>query len=101
MLKFQPFGDRVLIEVIATTEESCGGLLVKPVSKYESNKGLVVEVGEGTILSDGTIKPLVVQKGDKVLFNHGTGLSYEDEGKLFRIIPVREVLGKIVEDENE
>ena len=45
MVQIQPFGDRVVVEVL-TPEEVVGGLIV-PTSKDKSNKGLVVAVGDG------------------------------------------------------
>ena len=46
MVQIKPFGDRVVIEVIAPDEVVAGGLIV-PTSKEKSNKGLVVSVGDG------------------------------------------------------
>ena len=95
----QPFGERVLIRVVAPEETTSGGLLVKPVDKDMSNKGVVEAVGEGTILQDGTIKPLSVKEGDLVLFNAGTGTKLYDENEVYRIIHIRDILGKLIKED--
>ena len=59
----QPFGDKVLVKILVPEAEVAGGLLVAPVSKEKSNKGLVIAVGEGTTLQDGTVRPLQVNQG--------------------------------------
>lgn len=97
MLKIQPLADKVALKVII--EDNSEGLLVKPESKETSNKGIVIAVGEGITLSDGTIQPLKVAEGDKVIFNPMMGMKFKDEkGDLYRILPVREILCKLIEE---
>lgn len=95
----QPFGERVLIRVVTQEEKTATGLLVKPVDKDASNKGIVEAVGEGTILQDGTIKPLCVKEGDLVLFNPGTGTKLYDENEVYRIIHIKDILGKLIKED--
>lgn len=89
MTQIQPFGDRVVIEVL-TPEEIVGGLVV-PVSKEKSNKGMVVAVGDGENTSG-------INKGDVVLFQVGTGLSYSTETSDYKVLNVRDIIGKVVEE---
>ena len=97
MIKFQPFGDKVAVQVI--TEEKSEGLLVKPISVDDSNKGIVVATGEGTLLQDGTVKPLKIQVGDKVIFNPALGTKIKDlDGSLYRILQSRDILCKLIEE---
>lgn len=101
MVKVQPLGDKVAIRVVVE-ETSDTGLLVKPVSKENSNIGIVTAVGEGITLSDGTVQPLKVSVGDKVIFNLNLGIKFNDDnGDLYRILPVRDVLCKLIEVEEK
>ena len=93
----QPFGDRVLIKVILPEEERAGGLLVAPVSKENSNKGLVIAVGEGITLQDGTVKPLSIKVGDTVLFSRNAGVNFSTGKEDYKIISIRDILGKFIE----
>ena len=100
-MKLQPFGDRVAVQVLVEDEVQ-EGLLVRPVSKDSSNRGIVIAVGEGTLLQDGTVKPLQVQVGDKVIFNPSMGMKFKDEkGGLYRVLQAREILCKLVEIEEK
>ena len=94
----QPFGERVLIRVVTQEEKTSTGLLVKPVDKDASNKGIVEAVGEGTVLQDGTVKPLCIKEGDLVLFNVGAGTKLYDENEVYRIVHIKDVLGKLVKE---
>ena len=94
----QPFGERILVKIINPEETTSTGLLVKPVDKESSNKGIVEAVGEGTLLQDGTYKPLSIQEGDKVLFSLNAGTKLYDGNDMYRILHVRDVLGKLVKE---
>lgn len=87
MVQIQPFGDRVVIEVISP-EQIIGGLVV-PSSKDKSNKGLVVAVGDGENLGNIAI-------GDTVIFQLGSGLNYATEDKDYKVLSIRDILGKVV-----
>ena len=99
----QPFGDKVLIKILFPEEEVAGGLLVAPVSKEKSNKGLVVAVGEGITLQDGSIRPLQVKPGDTVLFTHTSGINFATGKNDYKIIAAKDILGKFIDgdDKNE
>ena len=88
MTKIQPFGDRVVIEIL-TPEQKVGGLVI-PTSKERSNRGLVVAVGDG----DGVKS---VNVNDVVIFTLNTGLNYSTEDKDYRILNIRDIVGKVVE----
>lgn len=100
----QPFGDKVLVKILVPDEEVAGGLLVAPVSKEKSNKGLVIAVGEGIALQDGTVRPLQVKPGDVVLFTHTSGINFATGNADYKIIAAKDILGKFIksgEDKNE
>ena len=88
-MKIQPFGERVAIQVLPIEEVTEGGLVLS-VSKDKSNRGDVVDLGDEV--------PECISLGDKVLFNKGAGLSYSDGSEDFRVISVKDVLCKIIEE---
>lgn len=97
----QPFGDKVLVKVLLPETKTASGLYVAAVDKTCSNKGLVVAAGEGTTLQDGTVKPLLVKPGDTVLFTRNAGINFSTGKEDYKILPVREILGKFVENTEE
>lgn len=88
-MKIQPFGERVAIQVLPIEEVTEGGLVLS-VSKEKSNRGEVVALGDEV--------PECISLGDKVLFNKGAGLSYSDGSEDYRVISVKDVLCKIIEE---
>ena len=89
MVKIEPFGDRVVIEVL-TPEEIVGGLVV-PTSKEKSNKGLVVAVGDGKEVQ-------ALKVGETVLFNVGAGINYTTESADYKVLNVRDIVAKLKEE---
>lgn len=100
MVEFiQALGDKVVVKLLASEEMTAGGLLAVSIPIEKSNKGLVVSIGEGTQLSDGSIKSLSVAIGDKVLFVPNAGISFSNGKENYRIMAARDILGKIVDGE--
>lgn len=62
--------------------------------------GKVIAVGEGRILSDGTILPMRVKVGDKIVFSKMQGESYTDGEHEYTILSESNVLAIIKEEEN-
>ena len=89
MVRIEPFGDRVVVEIL-TPEEVVGGLVV-PTSKEKSNKGLVVAVGDGKEVQS-------IKKDEIVLFTVGTGINYTTETTDFKILNVRDIVAKLKEE---
>ena len=91
MIKIQPFGSRVAIEVLQPENLTSGGLLVASVSKEKSNKGVVVAIGDSEDVKNINI-------GDKIIFNLSSGLKYTSEEGEYKIIEMRDIIGKIIEE---
>ncbi len=73
-MKLQPLGDRVVVRRDESEERTAGGLYLPETAKNKPSRGVVVSVGDGRILDDGTRSNFTVQEGDRVLF-----LSYAGE----------------------
>lgn len=55
---------------------------------------MVLEVGKGAILKDGTLTPMNLQKGDKVLLPEYGGHTIELGGEELHLFRQDEILGK-------
>ena len=86
-MKIQPFGERITVKVIAQEETTESGLIVAT-SKEKSNKGIVEAIGE-------EVKDYI-KVGDTVIFNLGAGTSYSDGTGDYKVLNVRDVLGKVI-----
>jgi chaperonin GroES len=91
-MKLRPLHDRILVRRIEGEEKTKGGLIIPDTAKEKPQEGKVVAVGEGRVSEDGTLRPLDVQKGDRVLFSKYSGTEIQLEGDEHLIIREDDVL---------
>ena len=94
-MKFKPLHDRVLIEVLDGSEKTAGGIIIPDTAKEKPSEGKVVAVGSGTKAEDGSVTPLDVKSGDKILFGKWSGTEVTVDGKELLIMKESDVLGII------
>jgi len=91
-MKLRPLHDRILVRRIEEEEKTKGGLIIPDTAKEKPMEGKVIAVGEGRVSEDGTLRPLDVHKGDRVLFSKYSGTEIQLEGDEHLIIREDDVL---------
>ena len=76
-VKLQPLGDRVVVRRDTAEDMTAGGILLPDSAKNKPARGVVVSVGEGRLLNDGTRKTLQVKAKDKVIFSSYAGETFK------------------------
>ena len=61
-------GARVLVKEQILSQETETGIVLPGREKEHTNQGIVLAVGDGAMLEDGTIVPVKVNVGDKVMY---------------------------------
>ena len=97
-MKLRPLGDRVLVERTEALSRTPGGIWIPDQAKDAPNQGVVKAVGEGRFMPDGTIKPIGVKAGDKVLFGKYAGTEVEVGDDKFMMMGADDLLGVVEED---
>jgi chaperonin GroES len=94
-MALRPLRDKVVVKPSAEEEKTAGGIFLPDTAKKKSQEGIIVAVGTGRPLDDGTIKPISVKVGDSVLYSKygGTEVTLEgqdyvllDEDQLYAIV---------------
>jgi chaperonin GroES len=91
----KPLYDRVLVKRLENEQMSAGGIIIPDTAQEKTQFGAVVAAGEGKILNDGSVKPLKINKGDKVIFGKYSGTEIKFGGEEYLILREEEVLGVI------
>ena len=94
-MKIRPLGDRVLVERLEAEKITAGGIVLPDSAKEKPQQGKVISVGEGRTLEDGTVKPLQIKKGDKILFTSYAGTDVKIDGKDYLIMDESNILAVI------
>jgi chaperonin GroES len=89
----KPLQDRVLIKRLEEETKTAGGIIIPDNSKEKPIQGEVVAVGTGYRLDDGSVRPLEVKKGDKVLFGKYAGTEIKLGGTEYLILKEDDLLG--------
>lgn len=97
MAKFRPLHDRVLVRR-ADPETKKGTILIPDHAQVKPTEAFVIAVGDGKMLSDGTVQPVGVKTGDRVLFGKYSGAEIKIEDVEHIILSEDEILGVFVSE---
>jgi chaperonin GroES len=97
-VKVRPLHDRLIVERIEDTEQVVGGIIIPDTAKEKPQQGKVLAVGKGKVKDDGSVTPVDVKAGDKVLFGKYSGQEITLDGTEYFIMREDEILGVIDDD---
>ena len=89
----RPLHDRVVIKRIEEQETVKGGIIIPDTAKEKSQEGEVIAVGTGKMLENGTIVPLEVKAGDRILFGKYSGTEIKLQDQDYLILREDEIVG--------
>jgi len=92
-VNLRPLADRVVVKVIEVEEKTEGGIVLPDTAKERPQEGEVLAVGPGRRLDDGSLLPLSVKVGDRVLFSKYGGVEVKVEGEEYLILREDDILG--------
>ena len=92
-MAFRPLHDRVLVRRIEAEEKTAGGIIIPDSAKEKPSEGEIVSVGSGARAEDGTITPLDVKVGDRVLFGKWGGTEVKLDGEDLLIMKESDIMG--------
>jgi chaperonin GroES len=92
-MTFRPLHDRVLVKRIEAEEKTKSGLIIPDTAKEKPMEGEVVSVGTGIRQENGTITPLDVKAGDRVLFGKWSGTEIKLENKDYIVMKESDIMG--------
>jgi chaperonin GroES len=81
-MNFRPLHDRVLVRRVEAEEKTAGGIIIPDSAKEKPQEG-----------EDGTITPLDVKAGDKILFGKWSGTEVKIDGEDLLIMKESDILG--------
>jgi len=82
----KPLGDKVVVEPLEEEEKSAGGIILPDTAKKKPQEGVVIAVGPGKVLDDGSRGAMAVKKGDKVIYAKYGGTEVTVDGKDYMIL---------------
>jgi chaperonin GroES len=92
-MKFRPLHDRVLVRRIEAVEKTAGGIIIPDTVQEKPQEGEVVAIGTGTRAENGSITPLDLKAGDRIMFGKWSGSEVKLDGEDLLIMKESDVLG--------
>ena len=94
-MNVRPLYDRVLVKRNEEPVKSKGGLFLPETAKEKPIEGTILAVGEGKLADDGSLSPLQVKPGDRVVFGKYSGTEIKVDGEDRLILREDDILGVI------
>jgi len=91
----KPLGDHIVVRQLDPQETTKSGLLLPDTAKEKPQEAKVIAVGTGRLLDDGSVKPLEVKNGDRVLYGKYSGTEVSVEGQEYLILREDDVLAVV------
>jgi chaperonin GroES len=80
-MKVRPLHDRLIVKRLEEEEKTKGGIIIPDTAKEKPIEGKVIAVGKGKTQEDGTMIPMEVEKGDRILFAKYAGTEVKIDGE--------------------
>lgn len=92
-MKMRPLHDRVLVKRIESEEKTKSGIIIPDTAKEKPQEGEIIAVGSGLRQENGTVIPLDVKVGDRVLFGKWSGTEIKVDGEDYLVMKESDIMG--------
>lgn len=96
-MNFKPLHANLLVKRTEAETKTSGGLFIPGTAQGKTSEGLVMAVGPGHLLEDGTRAEMPLQVGDKVMFERYSGHEIKLDSEEYLILKLENILGVIGE----
>ena len=95
-MNIEPLHDKVVVKQLSDKEVTPSGIVLPDsVTQEKPMEGEVVAVGKGKMMENGSIAPMSVKVGDKVLFTKYAPDEVEVDGQKYLVVSEDKILGII------
>ncbi|MDP5238998.1 co-chaperone GroES [Uliginosibacterium sp. 31-16] len=92
-MKIRPLQDRVVVKRVEAEEKTASGIVLAGGAVEKPDQGEVIAVGNGKILENGSVRPLDVKVGDRVLFGKYSGQTVKVDGVELLVMREEDLMG--------
>jgi chaperonin GroES len=92
-VRLRPLQDRVLIRRVEPEVKTAGGIFIPDSVQEKPMEGEIVAVGLGARNKDGTLQPMDVKRGARVLFGKWSGTEIKLDGEELMIMSAADIIG--------
>jgi chaperonin GroES len=94
-MKIRPLHDRVIVKRLDEEKKTASGIVIPDTAAEKPDQGEVMSVGKGKLTDEGTLVPLEVKIGDRVLFGKYSGQTVRLKGDELLVMREEDILGVV------
>jgi chaperonin GroES len=98
-MKLKPIRDRIVIKLLEAETVTRSGLVIPDAAAEKPSQGEVLAAGNGRVIEDGTVVPMVIKEGDRVLFSKHAGQTVKIDGQEYLIMREDDVMAIVKQGE--
>ena len=92
-MNIRPLHDRVIVKRVEEETTTPGGIVLPGSAAEKPSQGIILAVGTGKALDNGTVRALDVKVGDKVLFGKYSGNEVKVDGEDLIVMREEDIMG--------
>ncbi|SRR5690606_10435589 len=97
-MSIRPLHDRIVVKRLEATQATASGIVIPDSAAERPDQGEVLAVGPGKRLSDGTLQPLSVKVGERILFGKYAGQTVKVDDEELLVLREEDVLAVVETD---
>ena len=94
-MAIRPLHDRVLVRRVEDERTTPGGIVIPDSATEKPMQGEILAAGKGKVLENGSVLPLDVKVGDKVLFGKYSGTEVKVDGEELLVMREDDIVGVV------
>lgn len=90
--KIRPLHDRVIVKRLEAEEKLSSGIIIPDSAKEKPTQGEVLAVGKGMTKEDGSVLPMDVKVGDRILFKKWGADEVKIDGDEYLVMEEKDII---------
>jgi chaperonin GroES len=94
-LKIRPLNDKIVVKRLEAETKTKGGIVLPDAAKEKPKEGVVVSLGTGKLLENGSRAQFQVKEKDRVIFSSYAGTEVKVDGEEYLVLSEDDVLAVV------
>jgi chaperonin GroES len=94
-MNLRPLHDRVIVKRLDQETKTASGLIIPDAAAEKPDQGEVLAIGNGKVQENGSVRPLEVKVGDRVLFGKYSGQAVKVDGEELLVMREEDIMAVV------
>ncbi|QOY93749.1 co-chaperone GroES [Massilia sp. UMI-21] len=94
-MNLRPLHDRVIVKRLDQETKTASGLIIPDAAAEKPDQGEILAIGNGKVQENGSVRPLEVKVGDRVLFGKYSGQAVKVDGQELLVMREEDIMAVV------